>query len=142
MSARPSAPPAADECAESFAEEDVSKIGPEDGAGGGSGASAGAKACAGAGIWGDEDDADGRKATEDVARACPPPQEPPAFIEHVVRTTDTLQGLCLWYKISVRELKRWNDFPRVRTCAVLWCCRPRRVMVPMASLTCRKTLGS
>ena len=38
----------------------------------------------------------------------------PQFIEHAVMQSDTLQGLCIRYKVTLRELKRWNQFPRVR----------------------------
>ena len=42
------------------------------------------------------------------------PSPLPEFIIHEVRQSDTLQGLCLRYKISIRDLKRYNQFPRVR----------------------------
>lgn len=38
----------------------------------------------------------------------------PVFTEHMVSQVDTLQGLLLRYNITLRELKRWNQFPRVR----------------------------
>ena len=52
--------------------------------------------------------AKGDAGEEDDEEALPP------FITHVVRTTDTLQGICLRYKVTVREVKRHNDFPKVR----------------------------
>jgi hypothetical protein len=41
-------------------------------------------------------------------------QPVPEIIEHVVSLADTLQGLLLRYNITLRELKKWNQFPRVR----------------------------
>lgn len=41
-------------------------------------------------------------------------QPVPEIIEHVVSQADTLQGLLLRYNITLRELKKWNQFPRVR----------------------------
>ena len=33
-----------------------------------------------------------------------------AVIEHVILPQDTLQGLCLRYRVSAVELRRWNNF--------------------------------
>lgn len=56
-----------------------------------------------------------------LAETMPASQLPPLpeFFIHEVRQSDTLQGLCLQYKISIRELKRYNQFPRVRI-ALAW----------------------
>ena len=45
---------------------------------------------------------------------------PAAYHRHVVCPSDTLAGLLIRYGISLRELKRHNDFPRVRWCDFLW----------------------
>ena len=36
--------------------------------------------------------------------------EQAAVIEHVILPQDTLQGLCLRYRVSAVELRRWNNF--------------------------------
>ncbi len=66
----------------------------------------------------DEDDAvpeEGDVRTEVETKEPEEPSSPVEYIRHVVCPSDTLAGLLLRYSITLRELKRHNDFPRVRT---------------------------
>ena len=56
----------------------------------------------------------GDEPSTDVKHA---PGSVPEVIEHIVMQSDTLQGICLRYNVTLRELKRWNQFPRVRVTA-------------------------
>ena len=72
-----------------------------------------------------EDDADieDTKTASDLSEAG---QSEKDYVEHIVLPTDTLQGICLAYRLSERELKRANgNFSSLRLA-------PAKLLVPIS----------